>query len=380
MDPALAGDGPGFSPDGRLVRPEAAADEQKLAWQFVHPRARRADSGSDAGDRLGRGLAWLDDPSASGGRSSRPLEHSGPVEAWLQPRRPDHRHRDARRLDPALAMRADGPWARPCRKVDPSTAWLFHPDGHLLAACGGTWRDTALEVPSGKPARHSGPPHARPDRGLQPDGWIIATAGRDGLVRLWSAATSPAHRVRPAARHGGHDRRVQPRRTHLARPAAEQGAVDGIRRPAARWAYPAHNDVVWTVGFSPDGIRFLTVAGTAFHDSAWSASGRRRRQPLFGPPLPQRVSVAAVAFHPDSQLIATGGWEGDVRIWDVATGRPVGPSLVHEGESSLTRTHAPPDIRVVELLAAEGECGREHQDHQCGIGQSSGAVHGDQGR
>jgi len=41
--------------------------------------------------------------------------------------------------------------------------------------------------------------------------------------------------------------------------------------------------------------------------------------------------VFVVAFGPDGRTILTGSWDKTARLWDVATGKPLGPVLAHEG-------------------------------------------------
>ena len=47
------------------------------------------------------------------------------------------------------------------------------------------------------------------------------------------------------------------------------------------------------------------------------------------PILPLDGEVTAVAFSPDARFVATGSQKGTARVWDAATGRPVGKVLAH---------------------------------------------------
>src|SRR5262249_40632852 len=42
--------------------------------------------------------------------------------------------------------------------------------------------------------------------------------------------------------------------------------------------------------------------------------------------------VTAVAFSPDGKLAVTGSQDATARVWDVATGRPIGEPLRHQGQ------------------------------------------------
>jgi WD40 repeat protein len=46
---------------------------------------------------------------------------------------------------------------------------------------------------------------------------------------------------------------------------------------------------------------------------------------LLGPPLAHQGSVQAVAFSPDGRTLLTGSHDQTARLWDAATAKPLGP-------------------------------------------------------
>ena len=67
--------------------------------------------------------------------------------------------------------------------------------------------------------------------------------------------------------------------------------------------------------------------------TARSALGRRHRQAHRLADDAIRAPVFAVAFSPDGKTIATGSQDETARLWDAATGKPIGPPLTHQGRS-----------------------------------------------
>jgi WD40 repeat protein len=80
--------------------------------------------------------------------------------------------------------------------------------------------------------------------------------------------------------------------------------------------------MVGVLALGPDGKTVLT--GNDDTARLWDAA---TGQPL-GPPLRHQGGWGVLAFRPDGRVVATGG--GDtVRLWDAATGQPLGPPLQH---------------------------------------------------
>lgn len=80
-----------------------------------------------------------------------------------------------------------------------------------------------------------------------------------------------------------------------------------------------HDDPVRSAAFSPDGRLVLTGSGT-FADNTGKV----------------RAPCGGVAFSPDGQTLITGGKDGggrqgEARLWDAATGKPIGPPFAHRG-------------------------------------------------
>lgn len=91
-------------------------------------------------------------------------------------------------------------------------------------------------------------------------------------------------------------------------------------------ALGGHRDIIQSLRFSPDGKKL--AAGSYEYATVWDLPGDpsapvgEPRQ--FGP---HAFRVLAIDFSPDGKLMATGGGEpsrtGEVKLWDVATGRLV---------------------------------------------------------
>jgi WD40 repeat protein len=80
--------------------------------------------------------------------------------------------------------------------------------------------------------------------------------------------------------------------------------------------------------FSPDSRALLTIASRS---GSWEEArlwDRASGEPL-GPPMPHQGPIRAKVFSPDSKIVLTGSDDGTARLWDTATGKQLGPLMPH---------------------------------------------------
>jgi WD40 repeat protein len=142
---------------------------------------------------------------------------------------------------------------------------------------------------------------------FDPKGALLATAGEDGTVRLWNAATG------------------QPQGPPL---TSYAGAVTAL-------------------AFSPDGRR-LASAGADTTIRLWDpATGQPQGPPLQASQRP----ITALAFSPDGKRLASAGADTTIRLWDPATGQPQGAPLIGHIDAVTALAFSPDGTRLASASA-----------------------------
>lgn len=286
--------------------------------------------------------------------------------------------------------------------TNPLLDLAYSPDGRRLAtaAQGGTvriWNVGARRVDGAPILGHVGDARAV---AFSPDGRTLATGGADGVVGLWDVAT---HRLvgapvlatlgskvgvwslafAPGGRTlaiTGQGSRLWHVATHKPLGPALEAEVQSITFDAAfspdgrTLANSASIVRLWNVAPRPSdrapvrtlpivtplpGLEAILFAGSIAYSAdarsfavvdgfglvtVWDAAARRRRGARIAPPPGHRIITAA--FRPDGRVLVTGGEDGAVRLWSVATRRQLGaPLRGHAG--AVTGLAVSPDGRLV---------------------------------
>jgi WD40 repeat protein/serine/threonine protein kinase len=169
---------------------------------------------------------------------------------------------------------------------------------------------------------------------FNPDGSILVTASDDDTLQLWDAASgapigTPLH---------GHQDAVwsvafNPNGREFVSAGADQNVLLWALDPPLSRVLRGHQNAVFAVDISPDGRWLVSGGGDIAGGSGdnrlhlWDMTSGEDEGQLAG----HQGTVTALAFSPDGSLIASGGTDRLVRLWDVASRTELDlPMMAHQ--------------------------------------------------
>lgn len=154
-----------------------------------------------------------------------------------------------------------------------------------------------------------------------PDGTTLLSGHWNGIARLLDAGTGELLREFKA---------------HTATVVGQVYTDDRATTGAIARSIRNNENLAFTVSYAPDGRSMLTANGADQTVRRWTLeSAVRVNSGLVNAsnPLPEQLaSVNAIAYSPDGSAIATGSIDGEVHVWDIATGTLLQSMLGHDND------------------------------------------------
>jgi eukaryotic-like serine/threonine-protein kinase len=233
---------------------------------------------------------------------------------------------------------------------------VYSPDGSRLAASSGQ----AITVYHAGTGREQFTIRGDSCSGVEfaPDGSLLAVASPRGRASLYAASAAEPQVLRgdgwinclSFAPDGKNLVAAQANATLI---------VWDIDSGQRRLELKGHDDAVRTAAYTPDGQRIVSACWDGSL-AIWDASTGREIQTLAARDRPRKnryvpggIAINWAAVSQDGRLIATAGWDRNVRLWDLATGSPI-RAYVNHGATVWGVAFSP----AGRLIASAGEDGR----------------------